>query len=140
MDALAIDAAKRAGVRAQAIELDVAAAVDASSVAAVGNPRARGFQAAELTEIAREPCMLEVRDQRRDGLIAAIGRRSRELDELALLRALRVLAKLRDERLPALFDQAAQLIHLLRRKCHRASSFRAWSPQCKDCSAQGPAA
>jgi hypothetical protein len=118
---LAADAARGAGLGAQALDADIAAAVDAHAVAAVGEAGARGFEAAQLAQVARQVGLVEVGDERRDRFVARVGRRAGDLAEGFAARLGGVAAQLGDQGLPALADQVLQFVGLLRGECHFSS-------------------
>ena len=94
------------------------ALVDAETleIAAAHYGRTHGDPVAALKR-----CLVEVREQVGDRLVAAVMGGARELAVLLAARALRVAAQFCRERAPALEDAPAQLLNLLGRQCHLRS-------------------
>ena len=111
---LAVDAAHRGRVDAQALEADVAAAVDAHAVAALGEPacappRGRAARSRSRSTSAWSRSAIRVATDSSP----AIGRRPGEVFVRSLAHALDVLAQLGEQRGAALLDRGVQLLGLL---------------------------
>jgi hypothetical protein len=87
--ALAGEAARRARLRAQALERNVGTAIHAQAIGAVGDAPARGLKLAQLADVAGDFGLVEVRDQVGERLLAAVVRRAGQLRVLLVARARR---------------------------------------------------
>src|SRR5205085_678472 len=118
---LALHAPQRSRKRLQALENDVAAAVEADAVAALLDALARRLQSPELVQVARQVGLLQIGEQRGDRFIARVGCRPGVLGIGLLARTRRVLAQLGEQHVAPLIDLAAQLLGLLLCQRHDVS-------------------
>src|SRR5262249_54171162 len=115
---LAVDAADRRRIRAQAEVVDVAGAVDAHAVAALVEAPPRLVELAQLARVARRLGLVELGDDARHRLVARVGGRAGELLERGGARLAEVLAQILDQHGAPLLDHGAQLERLLAGECH----------------------